>query len=84
MPVSQLTVGSTLTIYEDPLTERIVEGTATLLVYKYSGGSYNGRNIEWWIVKFTDGTKGLRKILVPDPNSIQGPGGSIGLKDEDD
>lgn len=51
-------------IYHDPLTEKELEGLATLQVFRYSGGEYFGLKCEWWVVKFLDGTKALRKVKV--------------------
>jgi hypothetical protein len=61
--------GQRVTVYHDPITCQDPEGQATLQVFRYTGGWIQGadfaRKIEWWIVKFADGPKALRKLVQP-------------------
>jgi len=58
--------GDDATIFEDPLTELKPEGQARLMkLAQLDCGMCNGRRLERWDVRFTDGTQGERVILCP-------------------
>lgn len=58
--------GERVEVYYDPLTENELEGKAQLLEeLAESVGTWNGRNLTEWRVKFADGAKVIRKILEP-------------------
>lgn len=57
--------GQRVRIFHDPAECMRLEGEATLLRFKYTGGDYFGRRQEWWEVKFVDGSKGVRKLVEP-------------------
>lgn len=58
--------GERVEVYYDPLTEQELEGKAQL-VEEMAGsiGTWEGRNLALWKVKFSDGAKVTRKILEP-------------------
>lgn len=59
--------GDRVNIYHDPLTERELEGKAQLLKRVTENvGSWEGRTISLWEVKFADGAKVWRKVLEPE------------------
>lgn len=57
--------GEKITVYYDPLSENEPEAEARIVRWHHSGGWYEGRKINWYEVKFSDGAKATRKILEP-------------------
>jgi hypothetical protein len=61
-----MNIGDTVIIYTDPLTEKTPEGEATLHKKRKGVGSWYGRDLEQWLVKFAgEDAYFIREILVP-------------------
>lgn len=48
----KLKVGQKVNIYQDPLTQKDLEGRATLIDFSSLGGIYEGRQVSRWLVAF--------------------------------
>lgn len=57
--------GENVTIYYDPITETKPEGIAVLIEHQKDSGTYDGRMLQIWMVKFlSDGFITVRGILT--------------------